>query len=185
MSDSLGPRGLQPTRLLHPWDSPAKSIGVGCHFLLQGILPTQGSNPGLPHCRQTLYCLSHRQSGSSIPGILQARVLGVGCHCLLQRILPTQGLNPGLPHCRQTQAWRIPWTEEPDRVSLWGREEWDTTEGLHFHFMVSKRSQKQDTIFCMIYLHASKDKYMEKESRLVITQGWRWGLNVNGCKGSY
>ena len=35
---------------------------IGCHFLLQGIFLTQGSNPGLPHCRQTLYCLSYRGS---------------------------------------------------------------------------------------------------------------------------
>ena len=45
-----------------PWDFPGKSTGVGCHFLLQGIFPTQGSNPGLPHCRQTLYPLSHQGS---------------------------------------------------------------------------------------------------------------------------
>ena len=47
-------------RLLHPWDFLGKSTEVGCHFLLQGIFPTQGSNPGLPHCRQTLYHLSHQ-----------------------------------------------------------------------------------------------------------------------------
>ena len=41
------------TRLLHPWDFLGTSTGVGCHFLLQGIFPTQGSNPGIPHCRQT------------------------------------------------------------------------------------------------------------------------------------
>ena len=35
MSDSVGPHGLQPTRLLHPWDSPGKNTGVGCHFFLQ------------------------------------------------------------------------------------------------------------------------------------------------------
>ena len=51
---------MNPTRLLYPWDSPGKNTGVGCHFLLQGIFPTQGSNPGLPHCRQTLYRLSHQ-----------------------------------------------------------------------------------------------------------------------------
>ena len=62
VSDSLRPHGLQPTRLLRPWDLPSKSTGVGCHFLLQGIFPTQGSNSGLPHCRQTLYCLSHQRS---------------------------------------------------------------------------------------------------------------------------
>ena len=57
------------TRLLRPWDFLGKSSGVGCHFLLQGIFPTQGSNPGLLHCRQTLYCLSHQGSptGSWIP----------------------------------------------------------------------------------------------------------------------
>ena len=45
---------VYPTRLLCPWDSPGKNTGVGCHFLLQGIFLTQGSNPGLLHCRQIL-----------------------------------------------------------------------------------------------------------------------------------
>ena len=40
------PRGLWPTRLLCPWDSPGKNTGLGCHALLQGILPTQGWNQG-------------------------------------------------------------------------------------------------------------------------------------------
>ena len=40
-------------------DSPGKNTGVGCHALFQGIFPTQGSNPGLQHCRQTLYHLNH------------------------------------------------------------------------------------------------------------------------------
>ena len=43
-------------------DSPGKNTGVGCHALLQGFFPTQGSNPGLPHCRQILYHLSHQGS---------------------------------------------------------------------------------------------------------------------------
>ena len=41
-----------------PWNSPGKNIGVGYHSLLQGIFPTQGSNPGLLLCRQILYHLS-------------------------------------------------------------------------------------------------------------------------------
>ena len=45
-----------------PWDSPGKNTGVGCHFLLQGIFLTQESNPGLLHCRQMLYHLSHQGS---------------------------------------------------------------------------------------------------------------------------
>ena len=51
VSDSLRSHGLESTRLLWPWDFPGKSTGVGCHFLLQGIFLTQGSNPGLLHCR--------------------------------------------------------------------------------------------------------------------------------------
>ena len=43
-------------------DSPGKNAGVGCHAILQEIFPTQGLNPGLQHCRQILYCLSHQGS---------------------------------------------------------------------------------------------------------------------------
>ena len=66
MAVSLQPHGLQPTRLLCPWDSPGKITGVGCHVLLQGIFPTQGLKTGLPHCRQILYQLSY-QGSSDLP----------------------------------------------------------------------------------------------------------------------
>ena len=62
MSNSLQPHRLWPTRLFCAWDSPGKNTAMGCHFLLQRIFPTQGSNPSLPHCRQTLYRLSHQGS---------------------------------------------------------------------------------------------------------------------------
>ena len=42
VSNSSRPRGLQPTRLLCPWNFSGKNPGVGCHFLLQGIFPIQG-----------------------------------------------------------------------------------------------------------------------------------------------
>ena len=51
-----------PTRLLRPWDSPGKSTGVCCHALLQGIFPTQGSNP----------CLLRWQAGSSLLSHLES-----------------------------------------------------------------------------------------------------------------
>ena len=89
VSNSLWPHGLQPTRLLCPWDFPGKYTGVGCHFLLQGIFPTQGLNPGLLHCRQILYRLSYKGRPSpsvvsnslrpyglyTVHGIFQARIL--------------------------------------------------------------------------------------------------------------
>ena len=57
MSDSLQPHGLHS-----PWNSPSQNTGVSSCSLLQGIFPTQGWNPGLPHCRQILYQLSHQGS---------------------------------------------------------------------------------------------------------------------------
>ena len=51
--------------LLCPWDFAGKSTGVYCHFLLQRIFLTQGLNPGLLHCRQMLYRLSHQRSPRS------------------------------------------------------------------------------------------------------------------------
>ena len=60
MSDSLRPHGLHS-----PWNSPGQNTGVGGLSLLQGIFPTQGSNPGLLHCRQILCHLSHLGSLSS------------------------------------------------------------------------------------------------------------------------
>ena len=53
---------LRPHGLYSPWNSPGQDTGVGSLSLLQGIFPTQESNPGLPHCRQILYQLSHRWS---------------------------------------------------------------------------------------------------------------------------
>ena len=57
MSDSLRPHGLYS-----PWNSPGQNTGVGSLSLLQGIFPTQGSNPGPLYCRQILYQLSHKGS---------------------------------------------------------------------------------------------------------------------------
>ena len=56
MSDSL-----QPHRLYSSWNSSGQNTGVGSCLLLQGIFPTQGLSPGLPHGRQVLYQLSHHQ----------------------------------------------------------------------------------------------------------------------------
>ena len=66
MSNSLRPHGLlrpapPPPRLLCPWDSSGKNTAAGCHFLLQGIVPNQGSNPHLLRCWWVLYCRATRK----------------------------------------------------------------------------------------------------------------------------
>ena len=63
MSDSLWPHGLYS-----PWNSPGQNTGVGS--LLQGIFPTQRSNPGLRHCRQILYQLSHKGSSTILEWVV-------------------------------------------------------------------------------------------------------------------
>ena len=63
VSNSLLLCGLQPARLLSPWNAPGKNTGVACHSLLQRMFPNQGLNPSLPYCREILY---HVSQGSSI-----------------------------------------------------------------------------------------------------------------------
>ena len=53
---------FRPHALHSPWNSPGQDTGVGTLSLLQGIFPTQESNPGLPHCRRILYHLNYQGS---------------------------------------------------------------------------------------------------------------------------
>ena len=65
VSDSLGLHGVQPTRLLCPWDFPGKKSGAGCRCLLQGIFLTQGSNLRLVHWQGDSSALGHQRSLST------------------------------------------------------------------------------------------------------------------------
>ena len=62
-----------PWRTIQSWNSPGQNTGVDCHSLLQGIFPTQGWNPGLPHCRQIPYQLSHQ--GNPFDGYLMVFII--------------------------------------------------------------------------------------------------------------
>ena len=66
MSDSFQSHGLYS-----PWNSPGQNAGVGSLSLLQGIFPTQGSNPGLLHCRRILYQLSTREANKDLRSYLK------------------------------------------------------------------------------------------------------------------
>ena len=90
-SCSVVSNSLQPHWLHSPWNSPGQNIGVGSFSLLQGIFPTQGSNPDLPCCRQI-------SLPAEPPG--KPKNTGVGSLSLLQWIFLTQELNRGLLHSR-------------------------------------------------------------------------------------
>ena len=103
MSDSpCNPMDLQSKRLLCPWDFPGENTRVGCHFLLQEIFPTWGSNPGLPHCRQTLYHLSHQ--GSHNPQVINPIL-----YSLLEPTAPPTMTGSTKVH------WKEHWTQSQEQ----------------------------------------------------------------------
>ena len=133
VSDSVRPHGLQPTRLLRPWDSPGKNTGVGCHFLLQCMKEKSESEvvQSYPTLSNAMDC---SLPGSSIHGIFQARVLewaaiassslvGIFVGSLLvpfgyflkkatvrrRQWHPTPGLLPGKSHGRRSLVGCSPW----------------------------------------------------------------------------
>ena len=94
VSDSLWPHGLQPTRLLCPWDCPGKSTGVGCHFLLQRIFLTQTSSKRTWLLKKLMKCfprcLFPYASPQAVPGVSSCFVssptfaitsVSKKCHC--------------------------------------------------------------------------------------------------------
>ena len=125
----LRPHRLQPARLLCPQNSPGKITGLGCHFLLQGIFPTQELNPGLLHCRQILYQLDYEGTSASNQseweyfyhksqkcyksGVVPLVELSV------KHFLACQWEKAMAPHS-STLAWKIPWMEELVGCSPWG-----------------------------------------------------------------
>ena len=77
MSDSMQPHRWQPTRLHHPWDSPDKNTGVGCHFLLQ-CMKMRSESEVAQSCPTLHHPIDCSLPGFSVHGIFQARVLEWG-----------------------------------------------------------------------------------------------------------
>ena len=95
MSNCLWPHGLYS-----PWNSPGQNIEVGSLSFLQGLFPTQGLNPGLPHCRQILYQLPKKSSNKCpknflIEGVHQ--VPGQGCKWCSDYLLLSSQSKSGFP----------------------------------------------------------------------------------------
>ena len=75
------------------WNSPGQNTGMGSLSLLQEIFPTQGSNPGLPHCRRTLYQLSRKGN----PRVLEFLTQELGSPALQADSLPTEPSGKTFP----------------------------------------------------------------------------------------
>ena len=87
MSDSVRPHRQQPTRLHHPWDSPSKNTGVGCHFLLQ-CMKVKRESEVVQLCPTPSNPMDCSLPGSSVHGIFQARVLEWGAIAFSKSALP-------------------------------------------------------------------------------------------------
>ena len=89
---------LRHLGLYGPWNSPGQNTGVGGFSLLQVIFPTQGLNPGLPHCGQILYQLSHKGSARILEWVASPSL----------KDLPDPGIEP-----RSPALWADALTSEP------------------------------------------------------------------------
>ena len=92
MSDSVPPHRWQPTRLPHPWDSPSKNTGVGCHFLLQ-CMRVKSESEVAQSCLTLSDPMDCSQPGSSVHGIFPGKRTGVGSHCLLHDFHVTENVE--------------------------------------------------------------------------------------------
>ena len=108
--DSWQPHGMQPARLLCPWNSPSKNTGVGCHALLQGIFPTQGLNPGLLHWASLV-----AQSVKNLPAVRETQVWSLGWEDPLEKEMATHSSIP---------AWEFHGQRRLVGYSPWGCNSW-------------------------------------------------------------
>ena len=148
MSDPQWPHGLQPTRLLHPWDFPGKSTGVGCHCLLR--------RPVCVHAKSLQLCPTLCAPTDRLLGLWDSpgKNTGVGCHDLLQGIFLTQGSNPCLFCLLHWWASSLPLAPpgKPQRaVYLYTESDTDTimmldATGAVVKALLSAGARKQDHI---------------------------------------
>ena len=122
---------LQPHVLYSPQNSPGQNTGADSHSLLQGIFPTQGSNPGLPHCRQILYQLSHQ--GSPQLFLVVSGLIHFISSLTWNMGWATWKLEKEMATLSSILAWEIPWTEVPGGLQSMGLQESDTTLWLNHH----------------------------------------------------
>jgi len=140
VSDSLRPHGLS-------WNSPGQNTGVGGLSLLQRIFPTQGSSPGLPHCRQILYQVNHKGSLRILEWVAYPFSRGssrprnqTGVSCTASRFFTNWAMR---------EAWLLPFHSNSEELSniwlylqiTWTQRvghDWATFTSLHYEIDLMK-----------------------------------------------
>jgi len=106
VSDSVWPQRQQPTRLPHPWDSPGKNTGVGCHFLLQHM-KVKSESEVVQSCQTPSDPMDCSLPGSSVHGIFQARVLEWGAIAFSDSVHTS--IKTGI-YCQPDKKLKIYWS---------------------------------------------------------------------------
>ena len=133
MSDSVRPHRRQPTRLPHPWDSPGKNTGVGCHFLLQ-CMKVKSESEAAQSCPTVRDPMDCSLPGFSTHGIFQARVLEWGATAFSRKIVKVwrNGVFPAISINKDvtviSNSSPPMWAGEPEEHS--GRRRIPTTQQL-------------------------------------------------------
>ena len=116
MSYSVQPHGQQPPRLSHSWGSPGKNTGVGCHFLLQ-CMQVKSETEVAQSCPTLCNPMDCSPPGSSIHGILQARVLEWGAIAFSENNIGyfphKQGSNISILHKKTTESHELLYSDRP------------------------------------------------------------------------
>ena len=151
-------------------DSPDKNTEVGCHALLQGIFPTQGSNPGFPHCRWILYHLSHQRVAQEywnrqpipFPGDLPNPRIEPGSHAL-QTLLAEL---PGKPNISLTPVQAL---VHPMNIyySKYYRKYHSLKVSKHFLLKIVFSQSKWESEHIILKKH-----FLRKKNTVIE---WEWG----------
>ena len=154
MSDSLRTHGIYS-----PWNSPGQNTGVGSCSLLQGIFPTQGSNPGLLHCRRVLYQLSHKvsprilewvtcyfSSGSSWP---KNRT---GVSCTAGGFFTNWAVREALGKGKDVHHWGLgQWLHYPHRLDICWATKWAVYEQVWMEIQAIVGVKSGRTRLCHLF----------------------------------
>ena len=150
MSDSVRPHGQQPIRLPHPWDSPGKNTGVGCHFLLQ-CMKVKSESEVTQSCPTLSDPMDCSLPSSSVHGIFQARVLewGAIAFSVLTALLRYNSHAVKLTILEPTyQCFLVPGCATI--TSIKSQNIFNTPkEALYSHFLVLWTSGKCQSSFCL------------------------------------
>ena len=130
-------------------DSPSKNTGVGCHARLQGIFPTQGLNPGLPHCRRILYQVDHQGSPRILESVAYPFSTGSSRPRNQTGVTSLPSELPGKPivvinlftviaYCCLTVALFMESAEEAELLLQWDPRGPSKALGGEFHFLKAK-----------------------------------------------